>query len=149
MIIYKKLKRLIRYIPLIWNSEDFDYRYSLELFKIKLEDIASFLESDKAWSARAKHDASRIRMVLRLMDKVYEEEYSIEWIEEIKKIYGNDILDFKIENTYLKYKYEDLHNAKEIEYKKREFFYKSLEKQKRAHKLLWKLIEHNIQHWWD
>jgi hypothetical protein len=149
MIIYKKLKRLIRYIPLIWNSEDFDYHYSLELFKMKLEDIASFLESDKAWSERAKHDASRIRMVIRLMDKVYEEEYSIEWMEKIKKIYGNDILDFKIENKYLKYKYEDLPNAKEIEDKKREFFYKSLEKQKRAHRLLWKLIEHNIQHWWD
>jgi hypothetical protein len=147
--IYNKIKRLIRYIPVIWNSEEFDYRYSLELFKMKLEDIASFLESDKAWSARAKYDASRIRMVLRLMDKVYDEEYSIEWITEIEKIYGNNIFDFEMEKGYLKYKYEDLPNAEEIRNKKRELFYKSLEKHKKAHKLLWKVIEHNIQHWWD
>jgi len=28
-------------------------------------------------------------------------------------------------------------------------FLNSIQKQKRAHKLLWDLIEHNIQGWWD
>ena len=37
----------------------------------------------------------------------------------------------------------------EIKLKKKELFNKSQEKQKRAHILLWKLIEHNIQNWWD
>ena len=31
----------------------------------------------------------------------------------------------------------------------REGFKRVMEKQKRAHKLLWDFIEHNIQKWWD
>ena len=31
----------------------------------------------------------------------------------------------------------------------REGFKRAMEKQKRAHKLLWDFIEHNIQRWWD
>ena len=31
----------------------------------------------------------------------------------------------------------------------REGFRRVIEKQKRAHKLLWDFIEHNIQYWWD
>src|SRR6056300_1449064 len=33
--------------------------------------------------------------------------------------------------------------------KNREGFVRVLKKQKRAHKLLWDFIEHNIQKWWD
>ena len=32
---------------------------------------------------------------------------------------------------------------------KRKLFKESIDKQKRAHKLLWDFIEHNIQYWWD
>ena len=33
--------------------------------------------------------------------------------------------------------------------KDKEEFKRVIEKQKRAHKLLWDFIEHNIQRWWD
>jgi hypothetical protein len=32
---------------------------------------------------------------------------------------------------------------------KKELIKESREKQKRAHKLLWDFVEHNIQYWWD
>jgi hypothetical protein len=155
MKIYRKIKRLIRYIPVLWKSEDFDYHYSLELFKMKLEDIASFLESDRTWSATAKHDASRIRMTLRLMDKVYDEEYSMEYLRELEDLYGPDINNLRIvksdkeDSHTLKYPWQDMENSYEIRERRDKLWIKSYEKQKRAHKLLWKLVEHNIQHWWD
>ncbi len=150
---YQQVERVIDFLPIIWNGFDFDYSYSIELFKKQLERQAKFFESGKSYSARAKQDASRIRTAIRLMDKVYNDEYELEWVDKLKEEYGSDILDFKFEDTgrgdgtsYLKYKYEDLNMRSKM---KKELIKESREKQKRAHKLLWDFIEHNIQYWWD
>ena len=150
---YRQVERVIDFLPIIWNGFDFDYNYSIELFKKQLERQAKFFESDKSHSARSKQDASRIRTAIRLMDKVYNDEYELEWVDKLKEEYGSDILDFKFEDTgrgdgtsYMKYKYEDLNMRSKM---KKELIKESREKQKRAHKLLWDFIEHNIQYWWD
>lgn len=153
---YRQIERVIDFIPIIWKGYDFDYRYSIELFKKSLERQANFLESDKAYTMEAKHNASRIRTAIRLIDKVYDEEYGMSWIYEIQERYGNDVLEWEFEDTgdgtgssYLKYKYEKWNNANEIKKVKTELIKKSNEKQKKAHKLLWNFVEHNIHHWWD
>jgi bisphosphoglycerate-independent phosphoglycerate mutase (AlkP superfamily) len=153
---YRQIQRVIYFLPLIWKGYDFDYQYSIDLFKKQLERTANFLDSDKSYSMDAKQRASRIRTAIRLMDKVYEEEYGMEWMGKLKKLYGNNILDSCFEDTgkgngssYLVYEYEKWDNAKEITEIKWKLFKESKEKQKRAHKLLWRFIEHNIQHWWD
>jgi hypothetical protein len=150
---YQQVERVIDFLPIIWNGFDFDYSYSIELFKKQLERQAKLFESGKSYSARAKQDASRIRTAIRLMDKVYNGDYELEWVDKLKEEYGSDILDFKFEDTgegngtsYLKYKYEDLNMRSKM---KKELIKESREKQKRAHKLLWDFIEHNIQYWWD
>jgi hypothetical protein len=150
---YQQVERVIDFLPIIWNGFDFDYNYSIELFKKQLERQAKLFESDKLNSDRSKQNASRIRTAIRLMDKVYNDEYELEWVDKLKEEYGSDILDFKFEDTgrgdgtsYLKYKYEDLNMRSKM---KKELIKESREKQKRAHKLLWDFIEHNIQFWWD
>jgi aspartyl-tRNA synthetase len=157
----RKIKRLIRYLPVIWKSYDFDYSYATELFQMKLEDIATFMESDKAMTVRAKQNAKRIRMIVRLMNKVYNEEYGMEYMDTIEKLYGKTHIDFvetdetdKNGKPYcrLESKNElavDEKHQKEIDEVRHQMMLLSSDKQKRAHRLLWKLIEHNIQHWWD
>jgi hypothetical protein len=49
----------------------------------------------------------------------------------------------------MKYKYESWENSKEIDEIQSELFKMSHEKQERAHKILWKLIEKDIRGWWD
>ena len=155
-IIYRKLKRVFRYLPVIWKSEDFDYRYATDLFKMKLEDIATFLESDRATSVESKHYASRIRIILRLMVKVYDEEYSMRYLDQMETLYGDGVNDWEMisinsdkELYQLKYKWESWENAEEIRLKQRQLWLDGIKKQKRAHKLLWELVEHNIQKFWD
>ena len=153
---YQQIQRVIHFLPTIWNGFDFDYRYSLDLFKKSLERQAKFLESDRACTLEAKQNAARIRTAIRLMDKVYDGDYEVEWMDTIREKYGNDVFDWQFEDTgrgdgttYIKSKYEDWDNANEIDLLKIELMLKSKEKQKRAHKLLWDFIEHNIQYWWD
>ena len=147
---------------MIWNGFDFDYRYSLELFKKQLERQAKFLESDRAITLSAKHNASRIRTAIRLMDKVYDEEYGMEYMEQIERLYGKTHFDWIELEEKSKYSGESLYqlnirnelavddkHQEEIDEVRKEMMKLSQERQNRAHKLLWDFIEHNIQSWWD
>ena len=152
-----RYKKLIRWIPIIWKTYDWDYRFAIDVFKYQLEDIVSFMESDKAFSSRAKEDASRIKTVLKLMDKVYNEDYALEYFNKIENLYGK--WDFNFIPTKDKPEYYEMvdvwekdyskEELKEIELVKSKLVLESKYKQKRAHKLLWSLIEHNIENWWD
>jgi hypothetical protein len=154
-----QIKNVIKWLPKIWDQYDFDYIYSIEVFKFQLQKQAEFLESDKAMTLCAKNNASRIRMIIRLMDKVYDEDYALEYQSKFEKLYGKNSLDMNfnpIKNkdgySTMKYTYElneDEDEVKEIDQVHRNLFLSSVKKQKRAHKLLWDLIEHNIQGWWD
>lgn len=156
---YKQIKNIIRWIPVLWNQFDFDYNYALEVFKFKLLSIADFLESDQAVCIDAKDRASRIRMIVRLMDKVYNEDYATEYQNKLEEIYGKDAFESDFIDTkygdgssYLKYRYELTESdekIKEINKIKHKLLKESQDKQERAHKLLWRLIEHNIRYWWD
>jgi hypothetical protein len=153
---YQQIQRVIDFLPIIWNGFDFDYIYSIELFKKQLERQAKFMESNKSYSDRAKQDASRIRTAIRLMDKVYDDEYGSEYQDKLKKLYGENVLNWWFEDTgrndgssYLRWEFEKWDNSEEIEKVQKKLFSESKEKQKRAHKLLWNFIEHNIQYWWD
>jgi hypothetical protein len=156
---YEQISRVIDFLPLIWNSYDFDYRYSLDIFKKQLKRQEKYLLSDRAHLMYAENTASRIRTAIELMDKVYDEEYFHEYQDKLKELYGEDVLEWKFietEDLYkgekmfqMGWKYEDWDNADEISEVKDRLFRESKEKQERAHRILWSFIEHNIQRWWD
>lgn len=153
---YRQIKNVFRWLPIIWKQYDFDYNYSLEVFKFQLQKQAEFFESDRAVTLYAKDRAKRIRTILRLMDKVYEEDYACEYQKILKEMYGNNVLDWWFEDTgrgdgssYMRYEYEKWDNAEEISQIKDELFKMSHEKQDRAHRILWKMIEKDIRSFWD
>jgi hypothetical protein len=147
----RQIRRVIDFLPLLWNGFDFDYRYALELFKKQLERQAKFMESDKAMTLSAKTNARKIRTAIRLMDKVYDEEYGMEYMALIDKLYGTTHYDF-VGKFGLSLRNEgavDEEHQKEINEVRKQMMLLSRDKQNRAHKLLWDFIEHNIQRWWD
>jgi hypothetical protein len=158
---YRQINRVIEILPLIWNSYDFDYIYAINLFKFQLGKLADFLESDKSITVGSNQRAQKIRTAIRLMDKVYKEEYGMEYLDKVEKLYGRthfdrielDETDKKGEKLYrIEFRNEfarDKEHQKEIDEISRKLMFQSMDKQKRAHKLLWEFIEHNIQGWWD
>ena len=153
---YRQVQRVVDYLPIIWKGYDFDYSYSVDLFKKSLERQAKLFESEAQNSDRSKQNASRIRTAIHLMDKVYNEEYCSEYQDKLEQLYGDNALDFWFEDTgegdgstFLRWEYEKWNNSEEIDEVRKKLFLESKEKQKRAHKLLWDFIEHNIQYWWD
>jgi hypothetical protein len=162
---YRQIRNVFRWLPIIWKQYDFDYSESIEVFKFQLQKQAEFFESDMSFTTSAPYQAKRIRTILKLMDKVYNEEYGTDYQDILKEMYGEDVLevsfidlnefsynDFSGKNEKLhsmKYKYESWDNVEEITEVKDELFVMSIKRQNRAHKILWELIEHNIQGFWD
>lgn len=150
-----QFRNLRRWLPLVWNKYDFDYSYSIDMFKRALLDQAEFMESDRAVGVPSKDDAKRIRTVVRLMEKVYDDSYSMEYQDKLKELYGDDVLDFNLEPSEFKnavqlvWNYEKKPNAEEIDKMHHKLLKESVDKQERAEKLLWKLVAHNIRSWWD
>jgi superfamily II DNA/RNA helicase len=153
---FRKIKRTLEFLPLIWEGYDFDYRYALDLFHYQLKRTADFLESDRAYSFNAKQDARRLRTILELMKKVYDEEYRMEHFDQTEKIYGKWSMNWvDNEDKYSKYmgsKWE-FADTPEKEKEAEEMFSKlaavAEKKHQRAKKLLWELVEHNLEHFWD
>jgi hypothetical protein len=157
---WRQIKNVIGWIPVVWNQFDFDYRYSLDVFKHQLSKQAKHMDSDRAMGMNSKIDAEKIRMVVRLMDKVYDEEYACEYQDKLKKTYGDDVLDiefFDIEGrpgySTMKWKFEvdEKYESRREEIRENhdKWFKESHDKQERAHKLLYKLLEFYIRRWWD
>lgn len=158
---WSQIKRVIDFLPLIWKGYDWDYHYAIELFQYQLKRIADHIGSDKAWALENKQTASRIRTAVELMDKVYNEEYGMEYYNVIEKKYGKSNFEFietgdfddKGDPYYtMEIRYENDYTEEELELideEKRQLVLESRDKQKRAHKILWNFVEHNIQRWWD
>jgi len=158
---FRRVKRVMDFLPMIWKGYDYDYRYAIELFQYQLKRTADFMESDRALTVDADIRARRIRTAVELLQKVYDEEYGCEYQDKLKEMYGENVLDWEFieldeksdydgESLYeMKWRYEYWDNAEEIAEVKRKLYKESQAKQKRAEELVWKFISHNIRYWWD
>ena len=91
---FRRVKRVIDFLPMIWKGFDFDYRYGIELFQYQLKRTADFMESDGAVTMNANIRAKRIHTAVELLQKVYDEEYGCEYQDKLKQIYGEKVLDW-------------------------------------------------------
>ena len=153
---FRRVRRVIDFLPIIWKGRDYDYRYAVELLQYQLKRTADFMESDKAMTIDADVRAKRIRTAVELLEKVYQEEYGCEYQDKMKELYGENVRKWWFEDTgdgdgssYLRYEFEKWDNAEEVQRMLNKLFLESKAKQDRAHKLVWKFIEHNIRQWWD
>ena len=78
---YSQVKRVLDYLPMIWNGFDWDYKYAADLFAHQLGRMADHFESDKANTMSAGDNAKRIRTTLKLMKLVGDEEYQMEYFD--------------------------------------------------------------------
>ena len=148
----RQVKNVIEWLPVIWKQFDFDYSYSIDVFKHQIEKQANYLESDRACTMSAKDNAMRIRTTLRLMEKVYDEDYALEYQAKLIELYGEELMEYAFEDSFLKQNYElteSPERIKEIYDMSSKLWKESDLKQKKAHRILWLMVERNIQGWWD
>lgn len=153
---FRKLKRLYEFIPVIWNSYDYDYRSAIDIFTYQLQRTVSELRTSKWQHTTSEYDARRIELVLRLLDYSYNGKGEESVLENYEFRYGK--LNFSFEKWEDDDKYSvlttkwthavnDSHND-EIDTMYRDDLQKIRQRQKRAKDLAWKIIAKDIEKWW-
>ena len=169
--IIKGIKNLWKWLPLVWKDRDWDHHFILETLKFKIVNTANYIKSHDRYVG-ADRDYEVMMTCVRLIEKIQEEDYDGEWGNYInqkmttKEIEGESskILDFEIisENfkTYFD-KYPNVHKkalaassgAERWPYSEISdqtlAMWMSHDNHRRAKRILFTLMERNIEKWWD
>ena len=167
------VKNIIYWFPIIWKDRNWDGHYIFEILQHKLKAQADYI-GRRDFHTRAQLDAKRMRLCVKLIKKVQEEDYTMEYMDYHKdRVWFTDCEDKEGSSLY---------NSEEIWEKYDEYFakyplvYKKVLKGEgvftlngrddsemkrviamniahlnhdRARKLLFKIMEENIEGWWD
>jgi hypothetical protein len=158
---FRNIHNLIRWFPIIWKDRDWDHHFIFEILKFKLKNQAEYI-GKRGNHLSAKRDAEIMMTCVRLIEKIQDEYYASEYFEyyksylEFKKLENSEL--FEITETVTSEALEDYFKKYPLIYrlvpdlnapKSRIAFQMAKINQERAHKLLFKILEENIQRWWD
>lgn len=168
------IKNLIYWFPVIWKDRNWDQYDIFEIFKHKLAAQARYI-ARKDRHLSAQNDARNMRICISLMSALQDSMYSTEYSDYYKTRMGvecveNDIEIFHLSFGILEENFDDYFKKYPLIYKRvlkgeGVFTIKNKsdnmeEKQRiamnigqinhsRAKKLLFKIMEDNIEGWWD
>lgn len=115
----RKIKNIVRWIPILWHDEDWDYFYIYNLLQNKLLYVKKHILEQNS-HLDSKHVASRIQTAINLIDKVKTEYYIDDFIEK------REMGSFSDEELI-----------------------KAFKKHEKARKVLFQFLSHNLHHWWE
>ena len=167
------VKNIIYWFPIIWKDRDWDGHYIFEILQHKLKAQAKYIGA-RDFHTRAQLDAKRMRICVNLIKKIQEEDYTMEymdyhkdrvWFTDVEERPGNSLYNSeeiweKYDEYFAKYplvykkvlKGEGvftLDGRDESDIKRVIAMNIAYLNHDRARKLLFKIMEQNIEGWWD
>jgi hypothetical protein len=167
------VKNLWYWFPIIWKDRNWDDRYIFEVLKHKLKAQAKYIGKEDRHT-RAQLDAKRMNLCVKLIELVQDEPYSMEYMDYHKdRVWFTDVVDRPGNSLYnseeVWEKYDDFFKKYPLVYKRvlkgegvftldgrdeadmKRIIAMSIShlNQKRAQDLLFKIINENINSWWD
>ena len=169
--VWTGIKNIWYWLPIIWKDRNWDSNFIFEIMMHKLKAQSKYIGS-RGFHMRAERDAEIMMTCVRLMKLVQEETYSSEqsdyhktkhWFEDVEgkpevSSWESRLLEENFDDYFKKYPlvYKRVLNGEGM------FKRKGREDDKqviamnishinhdRAKKLLFKLMEENIERWWD
>jgi hypothetical protein len=70
----RRAKNILRWLPIIWKDEQWDYYYIFEILKHKLIFTAEHTRK-YGYHTLAEYDADKMMLCVRLIEKIQNEEY--------------------------------------------------------------------------
>ena len=169
--IIQGIKNIIYWFPIIWKDRNWDQSFIYEVLKHKLKAQANYIDT-KDRHTRAKQDARRMRLCVSLIQICQDDTYNTEymdyaetdfWFEDVEDKAGYSTIESKI----IWEKYDDYFKKYPLIYKRvmngegvfsldgrddnKQVIAMNIGhiNQDRAHKLLFKIMQENINSWWD
>jgi len=167
------VKNIIYWFPVIWKDRNWDGHYIFEILQHKLKAQSNYI-GRRDFHTRAQLDAKRMRLCISLIKKVQEEDYTMEYMDYAKdRVWFTPCEDRPGSSLYNS---EEVWEKYDEYFKKYPLVYKRVLKGEgvftlngrndsdmkrviaqniahlnhdRARKLLFKIMEENIEGWWD
>jgi len=171
--VYNRFYNLYRWIPIIWKDKDWDSWYIYTILQTKLKHQAEYIGKYNRHT-QAQKDAQRMMTCVRLIEKIKENSYDHECMEyhntkiiQVANDRGSYSIDFKItdeqfQEYFLAYPLDyrrvlkgegwlDI-NEEGIDQVERDYRIASNmshNRQRKARKLLFRILDQDIEGWWD
>lgn len=168
--IAKGFKNLWEWFPIVWKDRDWDHHFILEVLKFKIQKNAKYIKNKDRYVG-AERDSEIMMTCARLIQKIQDEEYDGEWANYLnekmifKKEESGDrsVLEFEtISEDFQAYfnKYPLVYKRALIASGESEWRYTTISDKtismwmshynhSRAKRILFALMERNIERWWD
>lgn len=167
--IKRGIKSIWYWLPVIWKDRHWDSHYIFEIMMHKIKAQSKYI-GERDIHTRAKRDAEVMMTCVRLMEKVQDEFYSSEysdyhktkhWFEPAEEegysTWESRQLEENFDDYFAKYplihkrvlKGEGIFKLNGEDDKQRIAMNIGNINHERARKLLFKLMEQNIERWWD
>lgn len=164
------IKNLWYWLPVIWKDRNWDYRFIFDILKHKLEAQADFIDK-RGIHVNNWKDARNMRICTELITRIQEGYYGSEYMDYHKTKHWFEPCEDK--PGYSTWESKELYENFDVYFKKYPLIYKRVmngegwlkieddtEKSRiasciahinhdRARKLLFKIMEQNIESWWD
>jgi hypothetical protein len=161
------VKNIFKWLPIVWKDRDWDDSYIFNVLTFKLKNTAKYI-GERDWHENAKRDSERMMTCVRLIEKVQEDYYSMEWLDYDNSDYdfvdfpGSNLKELKV--TRISENFDDYFAKHKSSYKKimsgKEAIFGNDEKQKtamnigrykhnQARRLLFEIMERHIEGWWS
>lgn len=169
----KGVKNLWRWAPTIWKDRDWDQHYIYEILAKKIEFQSKYI-GDRDFHTEAKRDSERMKLVVKLIRLQQEDFYHMEymdyeesenWFEDIDDKPGfsewkHRTLSERYDEYFAKYPRQykrvlsgelNMFKHKEVDSDNKRIIAMEIahENQARCQRLLFTLMESNIERWWD
>jgi hypothetical protein len=163
------VKNIIYWFPIIWKDRNWDFKYTLDILKHKLIVQAEYTK-EKSLHLNSERDAEKMMLCVRLIEKIYDDFYSSEYHQYHKiKTWFEPVED---KPGFSSWKSKQIEENFDDYFKKYPLIYKKVLQEKgpiefsdengkctialnisvinheRARKLLFKILEQNIENWW-
>ena len=164
-------RNLWKWFPLIWKDRDWDDHFIFEALKFKIENTAKYIEKNNRYIG-CERDVQTMMTCVRLIEKIQNQFYDLEHTDymdqkfSFEKIEDSDLSKLNIEtisenlSDYFS-KHPNIHRrALKSSITREKWYYNEVSDQtlamwmshynhNRARKILFSLMERNIEKWWD
>ncbi len=167
------ISNIIKYFKIVWNDRDYDYTYIFNILRFKLEKQAKYI-NDKNRFISSRRNAELMLLTSRLIELIKVDAYDTEYMDYYEsKIefvpYGDKKDLFSMEETMIYENFDEYFKKYPLQYKKalngelnrftreedesknKKIYAMEIaqENHNRCRRLLFKILESNIEKWWD
>lgn len=145
--IFKKIKNIIRWIPVIWNDEDWDFSHLLDILHFKLENMQKYFQSSNYIDDSEKNKiVDELTAALHYLEEIIDDKCEMDIMQEYYDLY-TEYPKISLIYTDGMYKLKELSDEQAKIFK--EYNQKAFLSKKHNKNMFFKILMENYEGWWD